>query len=369
MVQVIYDYQIFWRQKYGGVSRYFYDLATRMSEYEALEVKVLAGLYINEYLKQVEPNLVVGVPVPKISKTGKLLQQINKHFSQSWLKANPPDILHETFYSVHGAAPAKTITVLSVYDFTDEKFAPESNIVAIKAAAIQRADHLICISENTKNDLLALFDVDPSRVSVVYEGIGLVDSLKSSSLTEPKPSKIELQTPYILFVGNRSGYKNFQRLLQAFASSKSLVKDFKIICFGSAPLQKQDFEFAKSLGIPEESLLWFSGDDALLADFYRGAAALVFPSLYEGFGNPPLEAMAAGCPVICSNTSSMPEVSGDAAEYFNPYEIESMATAMETVLYSKEKSEEMISRGQERAKLFSLDKCAEQVRDVYLSLT
>jgi glycosyltransferase involved in cell wall biosynthesis len=371
MIKLIYDYQIFWQQKYGGVSRYFYDLSSRMAEDEDFSVKVLAGLHINQYLKnlnQIKPELVVGTSLPKVPKTGTLLKQINKYFSKTWLAANPPDILHETFYSSDGVAPSHTVTVLTVYDFIYEKFHPESRSVSVKAAAIQRADHIICISENTRNDLLEIFDLEPNKVSVVYEGIGLADAVKNSSQTEANLSPCKLEAPYILFVGHRAGYKNFERFLKAIATSSTLLKDFKIVCFGSVPLHREEMKFANSLGIPEDTLLWFSGSDSLLESFYRGAAALVYPSLYEGFGNPPLEAMSAGCPVICSNTSSMPEVSGDAAEYFNPYEIESMRVAMETVLYDRNRVEDMITRGRERAQLFTLDKCAEQIRDIYLSL-
>jgi len=368
MIKLVYDYQIFWQQQYGGISRYFYDLATQISEYEQFNVKILAGLHVNEYLKQIKPELVLGAAVPKVPKAGNVLKQLNKYFSKAWLSTNPPDIIHETFYAVHGVAPKKSVTVLTVYDFIHEKFDLENPVNSVKAAAIRRADHLICISENTKKDLLEIFDLELDKVSVVYEGIGLADSVKNRSQTETNLSASSLQAPYILFVGHRSGYKNFERFLKAIATSSTLLKDFKIVCFGSVPLQREEMKFANSLGISEDNLLWFSGDDSLLESFYRGASALVFPSLYEGFGNPPLEAMSAGCPVICSNTSSMPEVSENAAEYFDPYEVESIMTAMEKVLYSQEKAEDMINRGRERAKLFTLDKCAEQIRDIYLSL-
>lgn len=368
MRRVIYDYQIFCQQKYGGISRYFYDLATRMAKYESFEVKILTGLHVNGYLQEIEPGLVTGISIPRVPKAGRALRYFDQSFSKVWLKVHPPDIVHETFYSVSGVAPKGTATVLTVYDFMDEIFTPENEIIPVKAAAIQRADHLICISESTRNDLLDRLHVDSSKVSVVYPAVGLADLLLLKTQTETNLPKIELAKPYILFVGNRSGYKNFNGLMRAFASSKSLVKDFNIVAFGSVPLQNQELELAQSLGIPAESLTWTCGDDSRLEQFYRGAAALVFPSLYEGFGNPPLEALAAKCPVICSNTSSMPEVSGDAAQYFNPYDIENMTIAMETVLYSQSKKEEMILRGQERAKLFSLDKFAAQVRDVYLSL-
>jgi glycosyltransferase involved in cell wall biosynthesis len=369
MIKVVYDHQIFWQQKYGGISRYFFDLATRMSRYDSLDVKILAGVYVNAYLREIKSDLVVGTAVPQVPKTGLILKFFNGYFARAWLAVNQPQIVHETFYSVKGIAPSGTATVLTVYDFIHEIFSPESDVGLVKAAAIRRADHVICISQNTRKDLLERIDVNPEKVSVVYEGIGFADSLLLKLLSGDAVYKANPGYPYVLFVGNRSGYKNFYRVVEAFASSKTLFKDFKIVCFGSLPLHQQEFESAQALGLPEDTLVWVSGDDVVLESYYRGAAALIFPSLYEGFGNPPLEAMASGCPVLCSNTSSMPEVSGDAAEYFNPYDIENIATAMENVLYSKERSQEMVQRGQERAKMFSLDQCAAKIRDIYHSLT
>jgi glycosyltransferase involved in cell wall biosynthesis len=363
MIKIVYDYQVFWWQKYGGISRYIYELAIRLFESDDLDVKILAGAYVNQYLKQTKPGLVVGTSVPKLPKTGNLIRNLDKSFSKLWLRANQTQVVHETFYSLEGVTPKNAKTVLTVYDFTDEKFAPDNPVIAAKTAAIERADHLICISENTRKDLLERFDISPNKTSVIYLASSLENSVPKG---EQKESKLD--SPYILYVGDRSGYKNFQRLLQAYASSRSLVKDFKLVCFGSLPLSEQEMALSKSLSIPDGQILWFSGDDATLSSFYRNASALVYPSLYEGFGFPPLEALSLGCPVVCSNTSSMPEVSGDAAEYFDPYNVESIANAIEKVTYSQERIEQLTQRGFERAKLFSWDEIAEQTKQVYLSL-
>jgi glycosyltransferase involved in cell wall biosynthesis len=363
MLRLAYDYQIFCWQKYGGVSRYIYEIATHLSQESEFNVKILAMAYVNEYLKQCKPNLVWGFPVPKIPKTGKIRERINYQLSKTWLRTFPPEIIHETFYSPESLATKQSKTVLTVYDMIDEKYNSGSKVTRRKASAIRRADRLICISQNTKSDLMAMLDVDPNKISVIYLGCSL-----SEDTADEQSEQQSFDFPYILYVGERYGYKNFDRVLKAYANSKTLTKDFKLVCFGGYPMVAEELERAERMGIPPDYLLYFSGDDTLLKRLYQGAAAFVYPSLYEGFGIPPLEAMSLGCPVVCSNTSSIPEVVGEAAEVFDPNNVENIANALENVLYSTERTKNLSILGKERAKLFSWEKCARQTKEVYLSL-
>lgn len=362
MIKVVYDYQAFWWQRYGGISRYFYEIATRLFNDASLDVRILAGLYVNEYLKHIDSGLVAGMHVPKVRRMGTLLKIADKVFSRSWLKSHPPQIVHETFYSKDSVVPKGVTTVLTVYDLIDEKFRPNNSIVEVKAAAIERADHLICISENTRADLLERFDIAPEKTSVIYLASSLDQVDGFSNFT------VKANFPYILFVGERGGYKNFERLLRAYANSRNLVKDLKLICFGGNPLNTEEVDLAISLGIPEGNLVRVSGDDSVLVSYYQQASVLAYPSLYEGFGFPPLEALSLGCPVACSNTSSMPEVSGNAAEYFDPYEVDSITGVLEKIVYSQQRKDELISLGHERCKLFSWDKIAEKTSQLYQRL-
>jgi glycosyltransferase involved in cell wall biosynthesis len=363
MLQLIYDYQIFFWQKYGGISRYIYEIATRLSQDSNFNVKILAMGYINEYLKDCKQNIVCGFPIPNIPKTGNIRDRFNYQMSKILLHQSPPAIIHETFYSLRKLAPKQTKKVLTVYDLTDEKFNPESEIIKHKAVSIKRADRIICISQNTKSDLIEILSVEPSKISVIYLGC----SLHENELNNQSKQQ-SFDFPYILYVGERYGYKNFDRLLEAYASSPTLKKDFKLVYFGSAQLGTKELEKAKQMGIEPDSLVYCSGNDALLKQLYQEAATFVYPSLYEGFGIPPLEAMSLGCPVVCSNTSSLPEVVGEAAELFDPYNIENITHALETVLYSTKRTEKLRLLGRERAKLFSWQQCARQTKEVYLSL-
>ena len=151
--------------------------------------------------------------------------------------------------------------------------------------------------------------------------------------------------PYLLYVGKRDGYKNFSGLIKAVASSSLLMRDFDVITVG-AKFSKAEKNLISSLGFAHNQVKRISYvTDMQLAQFYSNAAAFIYPSLYEGFGLPPLEAMSAGCPVVCSNTSSMPEVVRNAGVYFNPLDIEEMRNAIEKVVFSEDLKNQLVTLG------------------------
>lgn len=373
MIKIVYDHQIFWWQRYGGISRYIYEVATRIAEMEDFDVKIEALAYVNEYLKQCKPGLVVGFPVPKSSRLQiqKMVGRFNDNLAKIRLKSNPPDLVHETYYHQKKLSPKKTKVVVTVHDMIHEKFSQFltkdifqklDQTAQEKKESVKRAERIICVSENTKKDLLELLDVEPSKISVIYHGPSL-------TLTETYQTESKKSPPYILYVGDRiSKYKNFQGLLQAYGNSSQLKNNFNLVLFGGGSLSREEITLIQKLGLPEGKVLQVAGDDTVLAKLYRAASVFVYPSLYEGFGIPLLEAMSLNCPIACSNTSSLPEVAGNAAEFFDPEQPESIAAALEKVLFSKEKAETLVKLGAERIKNFSWEACAEQTRQVYLSL-
>jgi glycosyltransferase involved in cell wall biosynthesis len=228
-----------------------------------------------------------------------------------------------------------------------------------KRIATQRADHVICISENTRKDLLELTDLHEDKVSVVYLGF---DKLI------PVASETETKKPYLLYVGHRGDYKNFEGFLHAYAGSSLLRNNFEVMCFGGGSFSSNEAKLFDELELSADQLKQMAGDDNKLASAYRDAALFVYPSHYEGFGIPPLEAMSLGCPVACSNNSSIPEVVGDAGEYFDPANIESIRVAMEHVLNSAARRTELIDKGLIRCGQFSWKRCAEETLAIYKGL-
>jgi glycosyltransferase involved in cell wall biosynthesis len=364
-MKIVFDQQVFSWQQYGGISRYIYGLARGLTAEYRQNVAVVAPLYVNQYLKQAPKSLkVLGMPIKQTRRTGRVLRAINWAMAWPIIRYLHPDIVHETYYSASRIAPKSAKVVLTVYDMIHERFSDQFSAFDAtskeKAIAVARADHIICISEQTRQDLIDFLGVNPAKTSVVYLGF----SLTSQPAT---PQKIDsLMRPFLLYVGNRDGYKNFVGILQAYAVSDKLKSDFDLICFGGGAFTNKEISLIKQLGLSTDTVRQISSsNDAVLAGYYQAASAFVYPSLYEGFGIPPLEAMSFNCPVVCSNVSSIPEVVGNAGLMFNPNDTQSIRLAIEQVVGDSALRESLIARGQERLKQFSWERCAQETLDVY----
>ena len=362
-MRIVYDHQIFARQSYGGISRYFCEVAQRLTRMGA-QVTINAPLYVCNYFQR-GPCQPSGLHIPKLPFSANLLSSLNGHLCALTAFLNryePIDIFHETYYTRADNCAANAVRFITVYDMINEKF-PHAfsrfdQIRKIKASAIKRADHIICISNNTKKDLIDHLHIDADKISVVYLSYmhHRLDGRRFSRLT---------RKPFLLYVGGRQPYKNTTRLLTAFARSKALHRAFDLVLFGGNKLQPNELQLLSEFSLDASQILHLTGDDALLAQLYTQAAALVYPSLYEGFGLPLLEAMSYGCPVVCSNTSSMPEIAGQAAEYCDPEETGSIQRAIENVVFHSERSQQLTQFGFKQARKFSWDRCARETLQAY----
>lgn len=365
-VRIAYDHQIFTRQNYGGISRYFANLAGEVSNL-GVETHIFAPKHINHYLNEVSPNIVKGRFTQSYSKGTRALAQLyNVLQVNKQIKKWQPDIVHETFYSHKGDYSGTHKTVATVHDMIPELYPELYKSPALmskkKFNALERADQIICVSENTRKDLLRLMPIDESKVAVVHLG-GDVSIDMGNTLEKPPVSGA-----YLMYTGQRHGYKNFAGFIEAVASSNKLINDFKIVCFGGGAFSEQEKAHILSLGFQSGQVIQFGGSDQTLHLCLRGASAFVFPSLYEGFGIPPLEAMSCGCPVVCSNVSSIPEVAGNAAEYFSPSSKLELANAIENVVYSATRTAELVNAGNARVRQMSWETCAQKTHQIYSNL-
>jgi len=362
-MRICYDYQIFATQKYGGISRYFVELASRINQYPETEVRVVSPFYRSKLLHAKTGSIPVrGLHSEILAPRRRTVGTFNAICFYMYSAIYKPDIVHETYYSRHRTSSASAKTVVTVHDTIEELF-PEyfplsKKTIEIRKAVYQRVSHVICISQNTRKDLIRLYDIDPDKVSVVYHGSSLVAPLEQPVRTGP---------PFFLYVGERASYKNFLGLLRAFAESR-LFKTHELVCFGGGRLRAGEYECIDQLGIPRERVRFVSGDDAMLAGHYATAEAFLYPSIYEGFGIPLLEAMQCGCPVLCGDASSIPEVAGDAAMYFNARDTQEIASALQKIVQSPEERLRLIAKGKTRVKQFSWDICAQQTYAVYEKL-
>ncbi len=240
--------------------------------------------------------------------------------------------------------------------------------------ALRKASRITTNSENTKNDVIKLLNIHEDKVKVVYHAIGEnFHPVRDSSRTRRIMKKYGITGEYVLHVGGISPTKNIGGLLAAFKKLLAMHrKDLKLVIAGNlsfTPYYERVFrQSLKELDLMERVILPGHVPDENLALLYNGACLLVYPSLYEGFGLPPLEAMACGTPVVVSNAASIPEVVGNAGLYVNPYKVDEIVSAMEKVLTNKSLREEMVGRGLERAKLFSWEKTARKTLAIYESL-
>ncbi len=366
-MKIAFDHQIFTLQAHGGVSRYFTRLVQCLLDL-GKQIGVFAPLYQNSYLPAVPKEIVHGRHIQRYPpKMAGLFLKYNEVKSHAQIDRWKPEIVHETYYSRVGAAPLGCPVVITVYDMIHDLFPNDflsrDNTAIIKRIAVDRADHVICISENTKMDLMRLYGTPASKLSVVHLGF---DQFAQRAVKQQLTTIVD--RPFLLYVGERGGYKNFIGFLRAVASSKRLLSDFDIVAFGGSKFSAKELNEISSLGFRENQIRHQSGSDDVLGRFYSSAKAFVYPSLYEGFGIPPLEAMAHQCPVVSSNSSSMQEVIGKAGEFFDPADTYDMRRAIEDVVYSVSRTNQLRGFGEERLTNFSWDKCARETFDIYRSL-
>ena len=249
--------------------------------------------------------------------------------------------------------------VITVHDVTYKRF-PEllqketlDNLEAHMTREIARANAVICVSESTRRDVLHYYEVDPRRVVAIHSGLPEL----------PEPAPIDLPSRYILFVSTVEPRKNLGLLLDAF---ERLDYGGSLVIAGKIGWKAA--EISRRLRGPRIVHLDYVAP-AQLASAYRNADAFVFPSIYEGFGFPVLEAMAHGVPVVAARSSSVPEIAGDAALLFDPSDRQDLEEQLGRVLTDEVLRRELIARGRERAAQFRWDRTAEKTLEVFRSVS
>jgi glycosyltransferase involved in cell wall biosynthesis len=364
-LKILIDHQVFAAQKYGGVSRLFYELIKHLADKKEIELFLFQGLHINRFpVRDYKEKTAsyFGKRIVSLPHISEFLKPINRVLFHTFAD-KPVDIFHPTGYSSTVYSWRKSPVVLTVYDMIPELFPQDFRDISPrlenKRKCIERTDKIVAISQTTKEDLLRFYKVDEAKISVIYPGAPT--EILDKNLYGP----FEHHKPYILYVGTRKqGYKNFDRLLLAYAISKRIHDEFDLICFGGPSFSRAELDNISLLECLD-NVFHMAGNDQQLSGLYAGASALVYPSLYEGFGLPPLEAMAYGCPVIAGHASTIREVLGDAAAYFDPGEPEVMASAMESVLFDETFRRELIERGKTQVKKYSWFRMANEICGVY----
>ena len=359
-MKVLYDDQIFTTQKFGGISRYFVELIKHLPpdiEWEE-SVRISRNVYLKGD-KFLFPNLASLGPLNNISLIRK---SANRFSSKSKEIKGDYDILHPTYYGPSFLKYNQKPYVLTVHDMIHELFPQyfsHDRIIEDKLKTIRNATRIIAVSQNTKDDLVKILNINPDIIDVVWHGHSV-----SMAAAEEIPN---LPERYVLFTGQRGAYKNFDRLAKAFAIAREKDKSLHLICTGK-PLKKGEIQMLRDLKIADVVHHYFA-TDGQLTYLYNHALCFVFPSCYEGFGIPILEAFAAETPLLLSDTSCFPEIAAEAGYYFNPEDEQSMAKAISEVCADPVLRANLIEKGTRRLQTFSWQKMAQETADVYRKIT
>ncbi|AAM30350.1 mannosyltransferase [Methanosarcina mazei Go1] len=368
-MNILYDYSIFHLQRYGGISRYFYELINRISLNKEASINVFEGFHINEYGLSGNKNnfnLYKGYKIPYIKYIYNVVKLDPIWFRMTYSHMGNLDIFHPTYYREDLDKFRNSAVVITVHDMIHElykdQFSKYDPTTKYKRLSVNAADAIICVSENTKKDIIRIYNVPEEKIWVVYHGSSLnkIKSLDMDKFTKEN----SLKKPYLLYVGNRDGYKNFSLLMNVYAAH--FADDFNLLCFGGGNFKETELILLTKYNLLDK-VIHVNGSDDFLAALYKKAFCLIYPSLYEGFGIPPLEAMSLGCPVIASNTSSIPEVVGNGGILFDPLSEEDLTRSIDSLMNHRSRSR-LILKGFQQEKKFSWDKTASETFNVYKSI-
>lgn len=385
-MKILYDHQAFQMQYFGGVSKCFCELISRLPE--GVEAEISIAQSNNQHLR--ESRLVKDLqPVTMDHKQwskmhpGKLMEalylaankflplntadSLNRRATKSALLKQDFDVFHPTYFKPEflrylGTKPF----VLTVHDMMPELYpqfyGQNCSDVVWKRHLVGKAAAIVAVSENTKKDLVRILNVPEEKVSVIYHG--------GPEQTAPIESPRLVQERYFLYVGQRIFYKNFPQMLEAFSQVKNQpqMQGVKLVCTG-APFTTDEQALIERLSL-EPCVMHLHPTDEEMQVLYRDALAFVYPSDYEGFGMPILEAFANGCPVLLNHASCFPEVAGDAALYFRLKEgLSELSECLTQIAsWTEEQRSEWVEKGRARLQLFSWQKAAEQLTKVYQSV-
>jgi glycosyltransferase involved in cell wall biosynthesis len=368
-MNILFDTQIFDRQINGGISRYFIEVIKRLDTDSDNKVMFSCAHSYNTYIQDTKW-LKTSAKFQNINFKGKLKlvkeinEIINRRYSDNILKASIQDVFHPTFYDPYFLKLINNKPfVLTVYDLTNERYNDNSvltrQFIEWKKKLITSANHIISISENTKNDIVSFYNINPEKITTIYLSGGF-DKIEKISETVP--------SNYILFVGSRIHYKNFDGFI-TMAAGVLIKYDLKLVVVGGGNFTAKEMELLNSLQIYNRIILHPHVSDESLMHFYSNALLFVFPSLYEGFGIPVLEAMQCGCPVLLSDNSSLPEVGGNAAEYFDPFQPDDLKDKLERLVINADKRLLMKQMGLGQISKFNWDITAQNHQKVYQRVT
>lgn len=364
MIRVGFDDQIFIAQSRGGISKYFVEIIQRLPKYGITPV-LLCESTRNSHLA--ESGLVPRASIESNlqSRVRGFWWRLTGHPRYKGALINSVDVIHHTFTHRSYLGMAGKPNVVTIYDMIPEvypEYFPTGNPHFAKAEYAKKCDVLISISESTTKDMVRFYGSGiEARTQIVPFGVG-----EQFLSPHPEVEMPELPQSYLLFVGVRRGYKHFMTALRAFEKLASTDSGLHFVIIGGGRYSDEE-RLAIQASPFIEKIMHFNPSDEQMPEFYRRAKCFVFPSVYEGFGLPTLEALASGTPVVLADASCSREVGGDSAIYCEPGDIDSLVDGILTAT-SEMWVNQIKAKGPERAREFTWDLVAEQTANIYKKL-
>ena len=363
-MRILYDHQVFSLQDAGGASRYHFELIRNLQCSDEVAMEVLIGLN-----SSVMPFATLQQQRTRVfSRSTRIMPGLARYAINELLSTviaplrGRVDIYHPTLYRALPWVRRRRIVVTHhdcIHERFPQLFSNAASIVESKRKLFAQADAIICVSGSSQRDLLHFYDVAEMKTHVVHHGFSPLQNPPGDG-----QGTVEHMAPYLLYVGSRASYKNFGLLLEAFARS-GLAGHYRLLAVGGGGFTAEEQQRIASLRLAGSITVIPKADDAILARAYRDAALFIYPSLYEGFGFPPLEAMSMGCPVLVNRTSSLPEVCGDAAFYFDASDPDELAHSLTSTLEDEHVLAAQRELGEQRVRLYDWRQSAHSTLDVY----
>lgn len=365
-MDVIVDGYIYQTQKVGGISRIFNEVLPILCSLDPeVSVKILmcarnSGLD-GEIEQIIIPNMEKHFRPWSVWKD--VYPILNGFLVGQRIGQTKNKIFHSTYYrSLQGWRGKQ---VFSVYDLIYEKypdtFADAEEVIYRKSQAFKQADHLICISRTTRQDLMYYYAIPDDKISVSY--LAYSEHFRAA---ESSQINFRVKTPFVLYVGGRSTYKGFSDLVNAYSQWR-FRNDVNLVIVGNE-WSEQESNLLSRIGIKDRVSLFNNINDRQLCDLYNQAAAFVYPSHYEGFGIPLLEAMACGCPVIASDIPSTREVVDNIPFYFEVAKPEDLENALNACIEKNLRDSEQVKAGLDWVRQYSWQKTAQAFINAYRDL-
>jgi len=362
-------------QKWGGISRYFAELVKNLASYPKVQPLVVAPWANNEYLGHMLGARTRSLTVHYRKRGVGKLMQIESLFDQRAVRKtfaqHPGAVYHPTYYDPFLLEEGfDNPVVVTIHDMIYELFGgklPGAAVMQQKEQMIRRADHIVAVSESTRADLIRFYPQAEGKCSVIHHGVSFSSSSPEGFARTASSESALIEGDYLLFVGSRLAYKNFESFTQAFVELAAEYPSLKLVCVGGGGFSRDEKSFLEGSGLAGR-VVFCEAPDSQLENLYRFAQAFVFPSLYEGFGLPILEAMSCGAPCVLNDIPVFHEVASEAACYCDARDPHDMARAIGDLLEDPGLRERLRLAGYERAREFSWARCAEAHAALYQEL-